>query len=134
MPSDVKTILQLLITVGPEKIRDEKCHFMVAELESNIVGYYGLERFSMVEYELIALFVEPEYIGTGIGRFLIKHALNNVAERGGSKLTIQGDPNAESFYRASGGRLVGSRESESISGRYLPVFEVTISPEAEDAD
>ena len=68
---------------------------MVAELRSEIVGFYALEYLYESEFELEALFVEPKYIGSGIGRALITHATNYAAAFGGDTLIIQCDPNAE---------------------------------------
>ena len=39
---------------------------------------------------------------------------------------IQGDPNASKFYEAAGARLVGTRESGSVPGRDLPLYEIDI--------
>ncbi len=61
----------------------------------------------------------------GVGKALMDHAKLQVSAEGGSKLVIQGDPNAEKFYEAVGGKLARERESSSIPGRYLPVFELT---------
>ncbi len=112
--------------ISPEKIRDSRFRYMVAEHFGGIRGFYALERLSESDFELEALFVEPEHIGTGIGRRLIQHALQSVAQAGGRKMFIQGDPNAEKFYRAAGGRLIGRRESGSIPGRFLPLFAICV--------
>jgi GNAT superfamily N-acetyltransferase len=76
---------------------------------------------------LDALFVEPAHIGTGIGRLLIQHALQTLADCGAVRLIIQGDANATEFYKAAGARQTGARESGSIPGRYLPLFESEIN-------
>jgi hypothetical protein len=57
------------------------------------------------------------------------HAKKRVVELCGHVLTIQSDPNAERFYRAAGGVFTGTRESGSIRGRYLPVFEILLNGE-----
>ena len=73
-----------------------------------------------------ALFVEPNHIGKGIGRGMLQHALNVVAARSGESVLIQGEPNAEKFYLAAGAKQIGTRESGSIPGRTLPLFEILI--------
>ena len=118
------------LTVHATQIESERSDVVVAERSGKIVGFYLLERLSDSGpdsgFELSALFVEPEHIGSGVGRGLIRHALNVVAAKSGSRLVIQGDPNAEAFYRAAGARQVGSRESGSVPGRMLPLFEIVI--------
>jgi GNAT superfamily N-acetyltransferase len=69
---------------------------------------------SVKEFELQALFVEPMRIGQGVGRALMDHAKVFAANVGAHSLVIEGDPHAERFYRAAGGRLIGQRESNSI--------------------
>ena len=114
------------LTYQSDQIEDARFDFVVAERNGEIAGFYALEQISANAFELEALFVEPEYIGSGVGRRLIQHALSIVAARSGTVLSIQGDPNAERFYLAAGAKLVGSRESESVPGRFLPLFEITI--------
>jgi predicted N-acetyltransferase YhbS len=82
------------------------------------------------EYVLAALFVEPRYIGQGVGRSLIEHAKIDARKDRARSLLVQGDPNATNFYRAAGGVQIGERESASIPGRYLPEFRIPL--EAED--
>ena len=110
------------LSVSSENLASDKFSYFVAESDGERVGYYALKRVSDSEYELDALFVVPEKIRTGIGRRLIEHAKKQVVTSGGSCLLIQGDPNATEFYLAAGCRLVGQRESQSIPGRYLPLF------------
>ncbi|MEL7084008.1 MAG: GNAT family N-acetyltransferase [Cyanobacteria bacterium J06597_1] len=99
----------------------------VAELEQEIAGYYVLEKCSLSEWELDAFFIDPPHIAQGIGCQLIEHAKSTAASLGGSRILIQSDPNAAGFYRKAGGRLLDTRESDSIPGRYLPVFSIDVS-------
>ena len=90
------------------------------------VGFYGLSKVSESVFELEALFVEPDRIGQGFGRQLIEHAKVTAKHFGAKELLIQGDPNASAFYRKAGVQRVGERESDSIPGRFLPVFSVQL--------
>lgn len=47
---------------------------MVAEVDGLVAGFAVVLRISESEMELDALFVEPEYSGTGIGRYLVRKA------------------------------------------------------------
>ncbi len=115
------------LSVPDENLRSKKFTCMVAELEDEIVGFYCLEQITLSRMELDAMFVAPTHIGTGIGRMLMEHAKNTAEEKGANSILIQGDPNAEKFYRAAGAQLVGERESESIPGRYLPLFTISLA-------
>ena len=94
----------------------------VIEAAGNTVGFYALEHISASEVELSLLFVDPTFIGKGYGRKLMTHAREKARHLGYSKMMIQGDPNAERFYRSAGGSIVGTRKSVSIPNRELPIF------------
>ncbi|MDH3492652.1 MAG: GNAT family N-acetyltransferase [Acidobacteriota bacterium] len=108
-------------------IDSEEFAYNVACLNEGIKGFYAVHKKSGPEAELEALFVEPGSIGTGIGRLLIEHAMQKAIDEGYSRLLIQGDPNSEGFYLAAGGKKVGERESESIPGRFLPLFRISLA-------
>ena len=121
-PPDFMAACRDELTVLPQRIASGQATYVVAETALRVVGFYGLEPAEGTEYELDALFVEPSHIGTGVGRTLMRHALDNAASRGATALIIQADPNAERFYLAAGGIRTGIQESHSIRGRFLPVF------------
>lgn len=114
------------LTYAAEQIDAPQFTFCVCTVEDTVVGFHALERLSPDCAELEALFVEPEYIGQGVGRALIEHAKDYARQRGSSSLVIQGDPNAEKFYLAAGAVRSGSKESRSIAGRKLPLFTVNL--------
>ncbi len=98
----------------------------IVEVEAVPIGFYSLERLSQREVELDLLFVEPEAIGHGHGRRLIEHAKAEARAANYATMVIQGDPNADRFYRAAGGHLVGTKESLSIPDRMLPLFHIDL--------
>ncbi|MEE8280742.1 MAG: GNAT family N-acetyltransferase [Gammaproteobacteria bacterium] len=114
------------LTYSESQVHSSNYEFWVCEIESRMVGFYAIECRSPEEAELEALFVEPEFIGRGIGRTLIEHAKQKTAALGVSRLIIQGDPNATDFYEAAGGVYTGQRESTSIPGRFLPIFTISL--------
>jgi GNAT superfamily N-acetyltransferase len=117
------------LSLDASRLDDASFQCFVAEGRGATVGFYSLLRLADEDCELEALFVEPASIGTGVGRALIQHAIGQATVLGCSRLIIQGDPNASGFYVAAGGRQIGSRESGSIAGRYLPVFEIGLDPD-----
>jgi GNAT superfamily N-acetyltransferase len=109
-----------------EQTESKQFRFGVAEIDSTVIGFHAIEHLGDGLFELEALFVEPDWIGHGIGRALIEDACNSALLLGGTRMQIQGDPNADAFYRAAGGVLTGTRESGSIPGRFLPTFEIKL--------
>ena len=117
------------LSVSRATIENSDFHYVVAVFNEGIIGFYSLEGLSGDEIELSALFVDPCHIGTGVGKFLIESAKSHAANLGACKLNVQGDPNTEKFYRAAGGIPTGCKESESIPGRFLPMFQISLSNE-----
>lgn len=115
------------LTYSAEQIDAPQYAFYVCTVGNTVVGFHALERLTAACAELEALFVEPEYIGRGVGKALIEHAKVHARRLGSSSLVIQGDPNAEKFYLAAGAVRSGSRESHSIAGRFLPLFTVDLA-------
>lgn len=116
------------LRITPEEIENGPVAYTVAREAGRLVGFYGLLISAPGCSQLDALFVEPNHIGTGVGRALIGHAIHKAAGQGARRLLIQGDPHAEGFYRAVGGKLTGRSESLSLPGRFLPVFEMPVTP------
>ena len=118
------------LTLDPHYIESNPT--FVIEVERSAVGFYSLEHVSASEAELGYLFVEPTFIGKGYGRKLMAHAQQKARHLGYNRIIIQGDPNAEQFYRAAGGSVVGTRKSTSIPDRELPVFRIDLGESAEE--
>lgn len=98
--------------------------FWVLEDGGEVRGFYALTKISPDAMELEAMFVEPECIGHGYGRALMDHALAEFGATGLSRLVIQADPNAATFYEHAGALRIGERASDSIDGRTLPLYEI----------
>jgi predicted N-acetyltransferase YhbS len=92
------------LTISPELIRRNETY--AAIVEGQPVGFYVLVGEGR-KIELEHLWVLPEFIGTGIGRSLFDHAVRKAASLGAEVVRIEGDPNAEGFYRRVGARRVG---------------------------
>jgi GNAT superfamily N-acetyltransferase len=101
--------------------------FRIAEVDGVLAGFHAVLDLESGAAELEALFVDPPFIGTGIGRRLMDDAADCARRRGARRLVIQGDPNAEAFYRAAGAVRRGTRPSASLPGRDLPLLELDLS-------
>ncbi len=91
----------------------------VAERDGRVAGFSALAG-GPPEVELAMLFVDPDAIGTGVGRALWTWAVRTAAGLGADRLTIDSDPGAEPFYLAMGAYRVGEAASGSVPGRVLP--------------
>ncbi len=112
------------LTITPEYIDSHEIWMMM--VEDQPVGYYS---FSQNEEGLWLdnLWVLPEYMGLGIGRSLFQHALERCKELEASKLMIDADPNAQSFYEKMGARKVHEHHTELDGAlRILPVMEINL--------
>jgi len=78
----------------------------LAVLADEIVGFYSLSP-SHHSWALDHLWVLPLLMDRGVGRALMAHALETAARGGASAVTVDADPNAESFYLACGAERYG---------------------------
>ena len=117
------------LTYTEEQINSSQFEFYVYEVDESTVAFYALEFCSASTAELEAMFVEPKFIGRGLGRGLFAHATLRCLVNSKDRLIIQADEYAAEFYKAMGAVECGSRESGSISGRRLPLFEFRMTDE-----
>ena len=89
-----------------------------------IVGFYAVSQRGKT-YELEHMWVDPRSIGNGVGRRLLEHLLRLLGKRGGRRLRIASDPNAEGCYLRLGARRIGSVASKP-RGRRLPLLAIDV--------
>lgn len=88
-----------------------------------IAGFYTLIPLPSKAVELNDLWVDPQYIGLGIGKQLWLHAIETARAHGYQTILLTADPNAEAFYRKRGAITIGSVPSNVGVGRNLPRME-----------
>lgn len=91
------------LTITPNYIRLNVV--VILESDKRMVGFFGLELKDKFAY-LGHLWVEPEYIGTGLGKLLFTKACNEAFDRGYETMEFVADPNAEGFYRHHGAEKI----------------------------
>jgi GNAT superfamily N-acetyltransferase len=97
-------------------------HVYVAESKGRIVGFHELKGLPP-DAVLNRLFVEPDWMGHGIGRALFEHAVRLAKEQGFVRVIFDSDPFARRFYEWMGAVVIGETPSGSIPGRMLPRME-----------
>jgi GNAT superfamily N-acetyltransferase len=96
----------------------------VADVDGRAVGWASLLR-KRDGWWLEDLWVEPVWMGRGLGARLFRHAAAHARALGAERLQWEADPNAVPFYERMGARVV--RDSEpSVWGRILPVMELDL--------
>jgi GNAT superfamily N-acetyltransferase len=106
----------------PESLRARL--LSVAEAEGEPVGWAALIPRGEVGW-LEDLWVEPAWIGLGVGRLLFEHVVEQARSLGARRLEWEAEPNAKGFYERMGASYV--RESEVTEwGRVLDVLGVEL--------
>lgn len=112
------------LTISPEYISANEVWMMLDE--EMPIAFYALSQ-DEEGYELGHLWVLPEYIGKGIGKKLLRHALERCKLLNISSLKIYADPNAQLFYEKMGAKKVGESKSDLFGQeRILPVMEIAV--------
>ncbi|KLI43975.1 acetyltransferase [Brachyspira hyodysenteriae] len=93
-------------------------HLIIAEIEYNIVGFMGTEN-----KKLEMLFLDPEAIGNGIGKELIKYAIENYDIKEVS--VNEQNTNAYNFYKHMGFKDYKRDEYDDL-GNNFPIIHMRI--------
>lgn len=92
---------------------------IVLDIESKLVGFCALLE-SESDYEIIHLWLLPDFIGKGLGKKLLEYVLNKIAVKK-IPVIVEADPNAASFYGKQGFQTFDRKESFP-DGRFLPIM------------
>jgi ribosomal protein S18 acetylase RimI-like enzyme len=103
-PADTIQSWKEELTVSTQTITSRPT--FVAVIGDEVVGFYSLSP-SHHSWGLDHLWVLPRFMDRGLGRALLAHALETAARGGASSVTVDADPNAESFYLACGADRYG---------------------------
>jgi GNAT superfamily N-acetyltransferase len=107
-----------MLTLKPESIEHDLVY--CAEIESRVIGVSHLKRVDEVTVCLDDLFVEPAFIGQGIGGLLWRHAVEIAKTMGATSLVFGADPHARPFYEHMGAIVEGYDQSTIVPGRKTP--------------
>ena len=77
--------------------------------------------------DLLKLFVDPPFIGQGLGRVLFARAVGAARKQKARAMTIEADPGAVAFYERMGACRIGHAPSGSIPGRTLPLLQLDLT-------
>ena len=111
------------LTIAPVDIIDS-C-VQVAEVGGVLAGVCQLT-FANSRANLEKLFVDPLYLGRGVGKRLYCWAEHLARRSGASEMSIEADPGAAPFYRRMGALHDGTVASGSIPGRRIPRLRVVL--------
>ena len=100
-------------------------HVWVAEQGGGLAGFVHLAGTPPTG-ELSDLFVDPPFIGTGVGRRLYERACEQARALGFRELLIESDPGAEAFYAHMGAVRIGDSTSSVDPNRKLPLLKATL--------
>jgi GrpB-like predicted nucleotidyltransferase (UPF0157 family)/GNAT superfamily N-acetyltransferase len=87
------------LRVSPSDLASKPIY--LAAINGDVAGFYSLVPAGRA-WELDHLWVAPRFIRRGVGRTLLAHALEVAFRGGASSVTVDADPNAESFYLSCG--------------------------------
>ena len=115
-----------VLTITPPYVRDHAV-FVAAEAEGGRPrGFYALSMRGTTAV-LDHLWIEPEWMGRGLGRELLNHAMRTARAEGAARLEIDSDPHAEAFYRRMGAIRIGEvRADVDDVRRVLPRMELAL--------
>jgi ribosomal protein S18 acetylase RimI-like enzyme len=111
------------LTISKEYIENNSAYKLVNN--GKIIGYYSYIVKEEKNVILDNLFILPEYIGKGFGKYLMSDFLNRMKKEKFEKITLDSEPNAENFYLKIGFKKIGEFET-SIKNRFMPIMEMSL--------
>ncbi|WP_254712917.1 GNAT family N-acetyltransferase [Polaribacter sp. NJDZ03] len=100
----------------------QTCQVYKCMVDKVVVGFYVLNTAKENLVKLEMLFVLPLFIGKGIGKKLLAHALNKATISKVKTIELVADPNAIPFYKSQG-FLVKEQIGSAILGRFLSLMQ-----------
>ncbi len=108
------------LTISSQYIEQNEVYKLI--INQQIIAYYAYIVLDKNVVELDNMFVLPDYIGQGHGKYLMNDFMKRVKAVGLKTIRLYAEPYAEKFYHKLGFKVVGQFES-SIKGRFLPIME-----------
>ena len=105
------------LTLDEAQLRTQ--NVLVIEEDGQIIGFSSITENEQV-FEILHLWVLPEYIGKGYGKKLLERIISTYANQD-KPIIVEADPNAEPFYKSQGFTTFDKIESFP-KGRFLPVM------------
>lgn len=113
--------------------RVEHGAYFAAVVGGRIAGLYALGPLGGGDTDVLLFFVDPPFIGAGVGRAMFAHLAAEARRAGYRRVIIEADPGAAPFYERMGARPDGTAASASIPGRVLPRLVYDLDPMASEA-
>ncbi|TFB22874.1 GNAT family N-acetyltransferase [Filobacillus milosensis] len=110
------------LTITEEDIIKSPMYYVI-EKDNQIIGF---DSFKCDPNKLENLFINPEFIGQGIGKQIWQDILHRAKDFGIIEFTIDSDPYAEGFYLKMGAVRIGSIPSTVFPDRDLPLMKVEV--------
>ena len=107
-----------LLTISAATIARDAVYCAV--VGETLAGICHVKPLDNGEAYLDDLFVEPVFMGTGIGALLWRHAVGLAIAMGAHALVFDADPNALLFYERMGAVVVGALVSTTFPGHTTP--------------
>ncbi|MFG2126292.1 GNAT family N-acetyltransferase [Streptomyces sp. NPDC048751] len=101
---------------------------LVAEHDGEVIGWaahgpYRDGETRTEDAELYALYVDPDRLGSGVGRGLLRESLRQCAALGHERMylwVVKGNTRARRFYERGGFRADGTEEPFEVDGVAVP--------------
>ncbi len=114
-----------VLTISKDYI-DTNYTYKLIDDKNQIIGYYSYFKTENDTIKLDNMFLLPNYIGNGLGKYLMNDFIKRIKENTAVKrIILDSEPNAELFYQKMGFIKIGEFET-SIKNRFMPIMEMNL--------
>lgn len=103
--------------------------YLLANNENQMIGFAAFNEISLHTFKLQKLYVLPEAQGTGLGKFLLNHIIQEIKSNGAVSLilNVNRHNNALSFYTKMGFQIIREEDNDIGNGYFMNDYVMQLS-------
>jgi len=103
--------------------------YLLAGNENEIIGFTAFNEISPQAFKLQKLYVLPEAQGTGLGKLLLNHIIQEIKSKGAVSLilNVNRHNNALSFYTKMGFQIIREEDNDIGNGYFMNDYVMQLS-------
>jgi ribosomal protein S18 acetylase RimI-like enzyme len=103
--------------------------YLLAKTENQIIGFAAFNEISPQSYKLQKLYILPKAQGTGLGRHLLHHIIQEIKSNGAVSLilNVNRHNNALSFYTKMGFQIIREEDNDIGNGYFMNDYVMQLS-------
>jgi diamine N-acetyltransferase len=113
-----------------KQMEEEGCCFLVVQKDTEPVAFASYSEHKPFVWKLHKIYILPSQQGTGIGRYIIDHIVNDIRPKNAKAIQLQvnRENKAKDFYHKLGFRIIETADFDIGNGYFMNdyIMELTV--------